>query len=663
MAGLFWLILSGCIQWVLGFFPNYETIFIVRLSTIISHGFLGYMVSLYLPVYIVHHIKKTIGFRRPFVLMLGILSCLPLLALSYTGLHIVFLGHQEANHHIPFLHILAAVFFILLLFTHLGIHSFFLSENRKKSNKSNFPSLSGLALSIKHLSILFLSSVVGLSSFHYLGQIENNKLSAITPYALNYGSHPFRPSQTETVNNEFINESLMANSENCIDCHKEIGQQWLSSAHRHAASDKAYVTNISLLVKNKGIQAARYCEGCHAPIALLSGNLTPGGIHGGVSQTPANEQGVNCLSCHGIKRLIHTKGVASYEFGLPMPYLFEYQSNVIAKFFNHLSIKLQPSQHRRDVMTTEMSTSAYCSSCHSQFMDMDMNQWGWVQLQDEYQDWLNSPYSGRSDQNFSHSERKNCQDCHMPFETGRDPSSNRDRKIRSHRFLGGNTVLPLINNDPDHLHLTQRFLQKNKLRITIDKPHRTDATQTTRPIDETLRNLAVQPYYYYKGETVQMNLTVSNIGIGHSFPGGTIDINEAWVAIQITDAQGELIYSKGFIEDSDALPEDVYAYRSIPIDRQGQRVWKHDLFNMIGDLSKNVIPAGKSDVVKYEFKVPHWAKSPLNITAQLNYRKFNLSYAKWALKEQYQDIPIVVMAKDFLTIPLKDIKESYKKED
>jgi hypothetical protein len=44
------------------------------------------------------------------------------------------------------------------------------------------------------------------------------------------------------------------------------------------------------------------------------------------------------------------------------------------------------------------------------------------------------------------------------------------------------------------------------------------------------------------------------------------------------------------------------------------------------------------------FQIPEGSEFPLRLEAKVNYRKFNDRYARWALKEQYQAIPIVEMA-------------------
>ena len=101
------------------------------------------------------------------------------------------------------------------------------------------------------------------------------------------------------------------------------------------------------------------------------------------------------------------------------------------------------------------------------------------------------------------------------------------------------------------------------------------------------------------------------------------------------------------------MDEDAHFYRSLPIDRAGKLVWKHDLFNRVGEAYKDVVPAGQSDILSYQFRVPEWSKGPLTLSATLRYRKLNERYARWALKEQYQPIPIIDVARASLAVPVK----------
>jgi hypothetical protein len=440
----------------------------------------------------------------------------------------------------------------------------------------------------------------------------------------------------------------------CGDCHEEITRQWISSAHKQSASDKSYISNISLLADKAGMAATRYCEGCHAPVALLTGQLTEGGKHGGIPGTDAFEEGVGCLGCHNIERAVHVKGVASYLYDPHKEYLFAGDKNWLLRKVHNLLIRIKPEQHRADMARTVIKEPKMCATCHVQFMDKDMNNWGWIKMQDEYTAWLDGPYSKQSEQSFSHEEVTRCHDCHMPSVRSNDPSANINGTVMSHRFPGANTVIPLLANDTEQLLLTKEFLQGNKMRITIEEPRRKDALQSGKTIDESLRTRTEMPFYFYLNEEVELAIIVTNMAVGHNFPGGTLDINEAWIALKVMDAQGKIVYQSGYLDEQGNVEQRAYFYRSLPVDRNGKLVWKHDLFNQVGETYKNVVPSGKSDVVKYLFTVPGWVKGPLAVSAVLKYRKFNQRYAKWALKEQYQEIPIIDVARHSLIVPVHE---------
>jgi hypothetical protein len=218
-------------------------------------------------------------------------------------------------------------------------------------------------------------------------------------------------------------------------------------------------------------------------------------------------------------------------------------------------------------------------------------------------------------------------------------------------------MLPLIAGDMEQLELTKNFLQSNKLRVTIEKPNRQEALQTEVSLDERLRKHRETPYYHYLGERVTLKVLVNNIGVGHEFPGGTIDLNQAWVELLVHDATGKAVYSSGTLSEDGYLDPDAHIYRSIPVDRHGKQVWTHELFNMVGEAYKNVIEPGGSDIVEYQFEVPSWAKGPLVADATVKYRKLNQRYAKWALQDKYQDLPVVDMARDTLVLNILHEKE------
>lgn len=617
----------------------------------IYHGIMGVVFTFSIFLFGFIHFRRTIGYRRPATMILGFLAWFTLLALVYSGISLLWNGRVKTDTVLHSTHIILALSASFLVIVHLI--AYFKVVGSKQNADEIFPSVNKpikrnvLKVFGCICAVFFMS--VACSSL-YDPKYTTHPVAG--SYTYDYGNHPFRPSQTETFNHTFIDNRMITRSSECAVCHQDVANQWIDSAHKKASSDPTYVRNINLLATKKGISATRYCEGCHAPVALLTGALSNGGFHGGIPNTDANREGVNCMSCHGIKKLEHLKGNASYLFSPPQDYLFEGSQNAFLKAINRFSIRLNPKQHKNDMGNSLTKKSEFCAACHAQFMDKEMNNWGWVKMQDDYSAWLNGPYSGQNPR-FNLPEPVNCQSCHMPKVSISDPTADEKGMAKSHRFIAANTLLALLSDSKTQYEETVRFLQANKVRVTIDKPNRDTAAQTYAPLEKPQRDQVTAPYYFYLNEQASLNTIVSNIGVGHNFPGGTIDINEAWIELVVTDAQGKTVYTSGLLNEKKEVDVNAYFYRSMPVDKLGKDVWRHDLFNMIGDRFRNSIPAGGSDIANFKFNVPSWAISPLQVSATVKYRKLNKKYSAWALENENASLPIVDMARDSLAVPIK----------
>ncbi len=641
---------SGLVTWLAG------TESIPLQFCVVLHAMSGIILAIALVAYLLMHFRRVVGIRRPITMITGIVLVLILVIASASGTYLMIAGISEPLRWVLNLHIVCSIGSLILCSLHLAAHWF--------TPKRTSPSGQGLPGTptpwIAALSIPSLGSavMVGLLSITYvLASPPVNTKPVVTDYDYSYGSHPFRPSRTETYHGQFVPQALLAQSDGCADCHIDIAAQWQVSAHRHAADDPSYVTNIELLSDRKGIAATRYCEGCHAPVALLSGQLSAGGDHGGISGSAANTDGVGCLACHGVDHVVDTKGVASYQMGPPSRYLFAQASNQWQRSIRNMLIRLSPAMHRQEMSPKGVEDSSFCASCHVQFMDKDMNDWGWVKMQDEYSAWLESPFSGHNTDEFGNTSVLHCQDCHMPSRPGKDPSRDKLGNIASHFFVGANTMLAQHFGHEGQLSRTKDFLRSGRLSVTIEPPHRGNAMQTQQSLREDVRARSETPAYAIIGESVAINVSVSNRGVGHDFPGGTVDINEAWLEFIVMDGNGDEVYASGKVSGDEYTPLGVDPsaefYRSRPVDRLGNLVWKHDLFNRVGTAEKRIVPAGKTDLLTYTFEIPDWTSPPITIVATLKYRKLNDRYARWVLGNAYQEIAIVDVARSSLVVPIK----------
>lgn len=636
------LVLTGVINSILP--GNHHASQLLSIAHIVSS-------CIFIPLsayYTVIHFNRTLGIRNFLIVLTGVFLSLLIISIIITGAYLVFAFNSSQNKIWLNTHIVSSTLFVIITITHI-----YLKWSSKKTKTKTFNSINlnnqKKSLFITVL-ILIALMVLGIISEKNFLQIYNNNPS-IKDYKYNYGKNPFSPSFA-TTNVGFINKNLLGNSQECASCHTDIYKQWKSSVHKHASSDPAYVKNLNLLQSLQGIEATRYCEGCHSPLTLLSGQLSDGGQHSATEGTDGFNEGISCLACHTIERANNLKGNASYHIQQYKADILFPTENIFSKILHDLAIRLDSEEHKKQLNNAFIKSSEFCATCHVQFMDKDVNTWGWIQMQDEYNSWLSSPYSGANIQSSTHTKRTDCQSCHMPLVSSTDPAA-KDGLIRSHDFSTANTFVPLMTNDKLQLERINDFMKSEKVLISLVLPERKDITQNQNSLDESIRNTTEQPFFAYLGEEVQLKIIVHNKGVGHDFPGGTTDLSEAWIELLVVDAENNTVFHSGYLEEDNAISDNSVVYKSIPINRKGNEVWRHDLFFMVGESYNHAIKAGSSDIETFKFKVPYDTVGDLRVYASINYRKLNTKYISWVLgKENYNPLPIIKLDTELVNIPV-----------
>jgi len=648
--------LSGLVTWGLPWEGAYwiQVLFLV-------HAVSGLLVSPVVIVYLGLHFYRTFGNRIFGVFGSGLVTAAAAGGMLVSGLWVALGGQTESTRWVVTLHAVVSTFALIAGIWHVGVH---LGRNRclRRPRAKPTPSVPVGA---------WVPLAVGLAGFGLFGVmiygaahvLNDDELTNEAPagYSKRYGSSPFAPSETKLTQGGVVEEQALTRASECKTCHSAIYKQWRSSVHSKAALDPAYERNARLLAEKKGVAALRYCEGCHAPVALLGGKLVSGGTHGGMDGVASNRVGVGCVGCHAVESVRHTKGVASYRMGVASPYLFDYPPWGWLKPVNNWIRRMQPTLHRRNFSSKRLGTAKFCATCHAQYMDARMNDWGWVKMQDQYQSWLNGPFSGRHREQVAVEEKKNCQDCHMDeveVSNGHfgneNPARDTDSKVAGHWFPGANTFVPSATGNEAHVERVREFLSRNKVTVTVNLQENKDVMEGDRHVVESVGSQDEAPVYYFLGQRVEGVILVSNVGVGHKFPAGTNDIHEAWLRIEVKDASGRTVYSAGELNDKGQVPQGAHVYKSVKVDRNGNVVWKHDLFNMVGERYTNVVEPGETDIFEIGFKVPFWAVGPLSVVAELKYRKFNKRYGAWVMKDGSYQAPVTIVGRDALEVGVRE---------
>ncbi len=468
-------------------------------------------------------------------------------------------------------------------------------------------------------------------------------------YELPYGKNPFSPSLATTENGKPVPPALLANSKSCgaSGCHTSIYQEWRASAHRWASEDVGFQKVQAALIRNEGIPAARYCAGCHDPVSLLSGYKD---ASTGV-EAPGFKEGASCTACHTMRR-VDVQGNGNYVFAPAKPYLFEYYGNSrYAVALTHFLIRAYPRQHDRDYNLSLVRRPESCASCHKQYIDKNINHVGWVQLQNQYDDWRLGKWNTAP--NPTH--RLRCQDCHMYYQTVASPAQADpyDLKIglglkhRNHWFAAANQWMPAMLHSPDWRGQIRRVNQWLKGQKVIPEIARIWRTGPVMPIRVLASTPTATP-----GKPFEFHVVLTNNKAGHSVPTGPLDLIRLWVEVQVHDSAGRLIYHSGVLTRQDHVEPGTFSLKAVGVNPSGQAIVRHDLWHYVGAKWKRAVFPGYSDMYAYQFVVPARTNGPLRIVARLRYRKANQYFMNWAFPGKDLMTPITNMATNEVEIPL-----------
>ena len=524
---------------------------------------------------------------------------------------------------------------------------------------------------------LALGVVVAGLSLAYRPVQLNNRLPA--DYSYVYGpDRPFAPSLARTTTAQAFDTRSLSGSKTCGEagCHQQIYEEWSVSAHRYAAMDLGFRAIQTTMGQQNGPESTRYCAGCHDPISLFAGakNLYREDLTNAVGR----DEGVSCITCHAIRET-DVKGNASYVIAQPQRYMFEMRDDSAKsiRLVRNFLIRAYPRQHVRSLQHGLFKSPEFCAACHKQFIDREINQVGWVQLQNQYDNWRKSRW------NDTLNPRKTieCRECHMRLEPSDDPASGDDRdynrapgdgRIRSHRFLAANQFMPLALKLPGatkHAELTDRWLQG---RIAV--PEIADKWRTGPAVPIQL----IAPAHVRPGDPIDLQVLITNNKVGHDFPTGPLDIIQSWIEIEVRDQNGNVVYQTGQRDEKHFIHPGSFIFKAEPVDQYGKLIDRHNLWEMVGVRYRRSMFPGQSDRAEFTFNCPATSfrrtaaaasaggeigdarfafRSPrgpvtqLNVSAKLLYRKVDQFLLNFLFGESSGiTSPVTVVSQDSTTI-------------
>jgi nitrate/TMAO reductase-like tetraheme cytochrome c subunit len=219
----------------------------------------------------------------------------------------------------------------------------------------------------------------------------------------------------------------------CRSCHVDFYYQWtqamMSQAYTHHWDEIEYfelaVPHAEKDEMVAGVKAG--CNGCHAPIAFLAGDVPPPRPE---ENSRANES-VSCDVCHTIAGF---NGDTPYNFNyISSPGKTKYGPKAGLESPYHLTQQLQ-----------FISTAEFCGTCHN-----EMSPYG-VWVKSTHLEWKDGPYSAQG---------VPCHQCHMPKALGKNAIIAKEDWVAQHLFHGAHDPGKLAGAIEMRMHPDQREVE------------------------------------------------------------------------------------------------------------------------------------------------------------------------------------------------------------
>lgn len=634
---------------------------------ILSHTGVGLVLATVATVFAVWHLTRVwIRRRNRRALFTGILVLTLGLVLSVTGFFILSAANSLENRWAYWLHVITAVLVPLLYLAHRRFSIWPINPSVRRRTAAVI-AVATLVFGVGHYltsgdSDLTEEAARALETAGHTG--PGSKARDLSDYADDTGfvpaafvpeGSPFFPAATTTTTGGYLPSRIITRgdlgkrdaldadldslgfvantkigAETCERCHQDVTTQWAASAHRFASfNNPFYEATINLMRSEteNGVEKSKWCSGCHDPSLMLAGLMDEPVDR----RSPQAQAGLTCLACHAIDHIHNQTGNGNYNIADERedPYLFPNAKDGLGRLMHDTALKARPLVHKQQMLKPVFRTSEFCATCHKVSLNTPVNDYRWLRGQNEYDAWHDSGVSLNASRTFYLPQAKRvCQDCHMPLEPAvLGDLAAKQGMVKSHRFAAANTALPFLRGDHETVDRIKRFLQDEKVTVdlfAIRQGERFD--KITAPVNRTSVSVLA-------GEEVQVDVVVRNKGVGHTFPGGTNDSNEGWLAFSVLTEDGEMIAASGLIGDDEVVDPEARFYHAVLVDKDGNRIQRRDAQNIHTAVYVRVIGPGTADIGRYRFRVPErLAGQRLKIRAALMWRKFDRAYTEFAYR-------------------------------
>src|SRR6267143_3339123 len=408
---------------------------------------------------------------------------------------------------------------------------------------------------------------------------------------------PFSPSNALTTDGLLIPVDQFFSAKRCAGCHHDTHAAWSESLHRNAAREPFYRESVDILLRTRGIEFTRHCESCHTPVALFSGALNRDASRQQAPFTPLDDEGVTCTVCHSITGA-RFDGTGSFTIRRPALLAKEDGTPLFGNFTDEQILADIPG-HKRAVMRPLLRQPEFCATCHKVDAPPELNGYKHIRGFSAYDEWQQSGASNEVVSPYYRTDHRiDCRGCHMPKIESFNDRAAKNGVIASHQWLGANTAAPLFYGQTKQVERIEEFLSSKVINVDIFALKRETTGETFQELASGSQ-IALMP-----GEEVTAEVVVANRKAAHSFAPEVRDLYEIWVSFEVVDDQGTVLLRSGFLKPNAMLDESAHVYKAILLDENARPITRHQIWltSVVG--YNNAIPAGRSVIARFRFRLP-----------------------------------------------------------
>jgi len=401
----------------------------------------------------------------------------------------------------------------------------------------------------------------------------------------------FGPSRARSWSGKLYPIDTYPPAERCGACHKGIFDNWKTTLHAKAAVDPWYLKTRSLFAAEnpKGEIALRNCAGCHAPVALMQGEV---GLYN--KEAASSLEGVGCAFCHTVDRVTGPNGgyvsrperIRRYRGGGDPMFAS------VSGLASHLLLAF-PEVHRNDLRPSWLKgkeASRLCRACHDQVVNG-------VYVQSVYQEWQASSYAR---------EGISCQDCH--YTPGPGPSKVSGRLVAG--YGAKRQYHPHVLTGASIMNVPDREANVENLRAALAM----DVALSGRKLE----------------------VIVENKSAGHSLPTGAGDLRQLWLEVVAWDSAGRVVFSTGRLDRAGHLAQHAVVFRQVLVDKDGLPLRRHDVWRAAAVASDTRLSAGERRRVSFELPA-----SARRVRVRLLWRDAHADFIRSVLKKDPTRFPVI----------------------